>query len=166
MIRQTRFPDRLAILANRTYQFEIPALTDGRSLISAGEFDLPAGIKFLATECGLLAFNFEGSDLGGFTKLEFTGSGAVPPEVMSNRDELIALQIRRIRLAVYVAACVYGTHISVSHTSLRDPLFPGLADIFGWDYLGQGVALPANDYALLQRVLPGADELKRFSSLN
>jgi hypothetical protein len=162
MIERSQFPDTIAILANRTYRFEISNGAQGSDLAIVGRFNLPNNVQFLPTACGLLAFDFRGSDLGGFIRLESHGVGQTPTEVMSNRDDLIALQAKRIRFAVFVAACVYGTHISINHTSLREPNYPGLADIYCWFERDQLLCLSPQDYELLQHRLPNVAESRRF----
>jgi hypothetical protein len=150
--RQT-FPDRLAILPSHTYLFENSPGTDPLALRIAGRKVFQNGIEVIAANVGLLALNFKNHPLGPFEKLEARGNGPIPAEVTENQANMINLQIARLQMAVFVTACIYGTHAATNHTSLRDPLFPDLTDIYSWSEASEGLQMPIGDYEKMQALL-------------
>ncbi|MER9869273.1 hypothetical protein NKJ35_19210 [Mesorhizobium sp. M0136] len=121
------------------------------------------GVEAIATNLGLLAFSFKESSLGGFRRLDFRGIGEVPEVVMGNNEAIVSLQIDRLRMAVFVTACIYGVHSKRNHIALDRPLFPGLDEIYNWvEVPDHGVLLPEFDSNRLRdRLGPRVAELKK-----
>lgn len=127
-IEEIPFPDAFAILASQTYVFDVAASDREISMRIVSRRRLVNGVDAMAVNAGLLAFNFAGTPLGGFRRLR-SKSMTVPEAVMDNEAAMLRLQGERLRMAVFIAACVYGTHAESSHSTIRDPLFPGLGDV-------------------------------------
>src|SRR5215207_1414198 len=116
MIIKRPFLDELALLPSEAYIFDQAPDSRTLDLRIVGRKRLVNGIEAIATNIGLLAFDFKGSEFGDFEKIDFQGSGEVPEEVMANSDAMIALQVNRLRMAMFVTACVYGVHAKRNHT--------------------------------------------------
>jgi len=137
------FPDAFAILPSETYVFD--QLKEQKTITQriVGKTRLSNGMEVVAVNMGLLGFNFAGTSLGGFERLDFNGSGQVPQSVIANRGEILSLQIKRMRMAMFVTACIYGVHAERSHSGVEGALYPGLSDIYAWGYSGDLFSIPA-----------------------
>ncbi|MFO1102855.1 MAG: hypothetical protein U1E20_08135 [Methylocystis sp.] len=155
MIVERDFTDRIAILPSETYIF-LGGVDKSRTLNQSifGRRLLTNGVEVLAVNLGLLAFNYRNSNLGGFRRVEFLGSGQVPQRVVENTDALISLQLNRLRVATFVTACIYGVHAKRSCRSIDNPTFPSLDDVYGWvEIPDTGLFLPEMDTKRLQSQL-------------
>ncbi|SFI55076.1 hypothetical protein [Caulobacter sp. UNC279MFTsu5.1] len=137
MIEETAFPDALAILPSDTYVFDMAPGATEMSLRIVGQRKLNNGVGVTAVDLGLLAFDFKGTSLGGFRRLR-SNSGLVPEAVMDNEDAMLRLQTDRLRVAVFVSACIYGTHAKANHSTIRGAVLPGLDDVFSYAQVRDG----------------------------
>jgi hypothetical protein len=161
MINSTPFPDRLAILPSETYLFEQPSSSKKLTNRIVARKTLENGVNVAATNLGLIALDFAGSNLGGFNRLHDSRSGEVPPEVMANNAEAMALQIKRMRIAIFAAACIYGHHAQQTHTTVSSPVYPGLDDFLVWTEMPDDMlGLPVHECERLEAKLG-----KRIASL-
>lgn len=154
MIVEYQYSDVMAILPSETYVFGQPDNFPALDCSVISRRVLANGVEVLAINLGLLAFDFKQSSIGGFRRKDFRSSGEVPQDVIDNTDELISLQVNRLRFAIFVAACVYGVHAKRRHTCVDAPLFPCLSDVYGWVEIPErGFLLPYPDFERLQRHL-------------
>jgi|GEM_PF-1802520 len=150
---ETPFPDRLAILPSETYVFDhVPGVNE-LDLRIAGRRKMTNGIEVLATNVGLLAFDYRSSALGGLVKLDFRGSGQVPERIMDNQSDLIQAQISRLQFAMFMTACIYGVHAKSNNSGIDAPLFPALDEIFNWMEVDRQLMLPIPDADRLMSLL-------------
>ena len=134
-----QIPDAFAILPSDAYVFDQAVDSEVLTHRIVGREKLTDGVEVLAANLGLLAFDFKHSALAGrhFPQLEAGDESA---------DEFISLQALRLRVAVFVSACIYGVHAKRAHATLEGPLFPGLSDIYNWmEVPGPALGLPAFD---------------------
>lgn len=130
-IEETGFPDALAILPSDTYVFDVSAAATELTFRIVSRRKLANGVVAMAADMGLLAFDFAGTSLGGFRRLRST-NGVIPEAVMDNEAAMLRLQADRLRMAVFVTACIYGTHAKGRNSTIRGAVFPGLDDIFSY----------------------------------
>jgi len=158
MIVEYKYPDTMAILPSETYVFGLTGNSPTLDFSIVSRRTLVNKVDVLAINVGLLAFDFKQSIYGGFCRKDFRASGQIPQVVMDNTEALISLQVNRLRMAIFVAACVYGVHAKRGHTCVDSPLFPCLSDVFDWAELpNRGFLLPQADCNRLMRHL-GARE--------
>lgn len=151
MIVEYQYPDVMAILPSETYVFGEPDNFHALDCSVISRRVLANGVEVLAINFGLLAFDFKRSNFGGFRRKDFRSSGEVPQDVINNTDELISLQVNRLRAAIFLAACVYGVHAKRRHACVDAPLFPCLSDVYGWVEIPErGFLLPHPDFERLK----------------
>lgn len=91
---------------------------------------LSNGVDVRCTPEDLLVFDYTNCDLGNVERLVFQGTGVVPDEVRASSDYVFDTQRRRLTFAVFVAACIYGTHGGNSYSALSGMKYP-IADCAG-----------------------------------
>lgn len=159
-IVDTPFPDVMAILPSDGYVFDRAGAPE-LSLRVVARRTLSNGLIVVVTNCGPLCFDFAATPLGGFRRLDFQGEGEVPEESMRNRDELVTLLVRRMRMAVFAAACVYGTAAHLTRSQVRAPVSPSLDEIYAWHDGGGTVLMPTSE---IDRLRPRLIALARSST--
>lgn len=132
MIESSFFLDKVAILPSKSYVFDFTRSTAEISFKIIERKRLSNNVEVIATNIGILAFDFDRSEWGGLTRLQFRANGTVPDEVMENSKMLVSMQIKRMRFMVFVAACVFGTFASRNHRALEGMIFPELVDSYAW----------------------------------
>ncbi|TAU83226.1 hypothetical protein [Rhizobium leguminosarum] len=124
-----QLPHAVALNFSNSYYFGGEPAIERSDLTVASRATLSNGVDVLVTPDGLLVFDYTNSDLGKVERLVFRGAGSVPDEVMANNDYVFNVQRRRLTFAVYVAACIYGTHGGNSHSALSGLKYPNLGDV-------------------------------------
>ncbi len=124
------FPDLLAILPSDTYVFDHGPEALELTLRIVERRKLFNGVEVMAVNLGLLAFDFADGPLGGFRRLKSTGYGEISQAVRDNEAAMLRLQAQRLRVAVFVSACLYGVHAVRHHSTVRGAWFPSLDDVF------------------------------------
>lgn len=132
MTNSRPFPTTFAILPSDCYVF---AQERGRTELTqqvVADRTLGNGLRVTAANSGLLAFEFAATPLGAFNLVESHADGIVPDAVTASRERMLDIQAARLKLAMFVTACIYGRHAHLTHSSVRNPRYPGLDEIFGY----------------------------------
>lgn len=145
MITSRPFPTRFAILPNAYYTFDQPSGERKLTTRIAARYTLNNGLKVIAVNFGLLAFDFEQTPLGKFDLLESDTPGVVPDAVTQSRDDMLEVQAQRLEQAVFVSACIFGRYAFSKNSSIKEPRYPGLDELFNW-----GISTATNEIELFQ----------------
>jgi hypothetical protein len=95
---------------------------------------------------GAIALEFDqGSDLRSIDVLDYRGKDATPQVVMTNLEEVKALQVRRVHFANFIAACLLGRVAARKHRSLSGVRYSGLDQICAFIVHGQAIQLPPSE---------------------
>jgi hypothetical protein len=137
VILRQQFPQGFALNFSNSYYFGEKPTMEKNDLTAVSKATLSNGVDVQCTPEGLLLFDYTNSHLGNIERLVFHGVGAVPDEVMASNDHVLDVQRRRLTLAVYVAACIYGTHGGNSHSALLGMRYPNLGDV-AWISIADG----------------------------
>lgn len=159
MILREQFPQGLALNFSNSYYFGEKPTMEKDDLTAVSRATLSNGVDVQCTPDGLLLFDYTNSDLGNIERLVFHGAGAVPDEVMAGNDHVFDVQRRRLTLAVYVAACIYGTHGGNSHSALLGMRYPNLGDV-AWISIADGKFLYRSEDIDRLR-MPGSGDASR-----
>ncbi len=166
-ITKRQMATRFAILASTRYVFEQPKGSTTLSSAVVAERTMQDGLIVLAVNHGMIAFDFKDTPLGAFELLESAADGLVPDEVTASLDAFLEFQGKRLRRAVFVAACVYGRHAQLTHSSVLGPRYPGLDQIYNWvrDANSGELLLPKPDHdRFLPRLGQRLEALKKGAS--
>ncbi|MBB4389364.1 MULTISPECIES: hypothetical protein [Rhizobium] len=146
--------------SNSYYFGEEPAI-ERNNLTAVSGATLSNGVDVRCTPDGLLVFDCTNSDLGSVERLVFQGQGAVPDEVTASNDHVFDIQRRRMTFAVYVAACIYGTHGRNSHSALSGMRYPSLGDM-AWITIADGKFISRPEDIDRLRTPGGGDALRKM----
>ncbi|WP_300380395.1 hypothetical protein [Henriciella sp.] len=133
MIISRPFPTRFAILPNAYYTYDQPSGDRKLTTRISAEYTLNNGLTVVAVNVGLLAFDFEKTNLGKFDLFDSDAPGVIPEVVTQSRDNMLEVQTRRLEQAVFVSACIFGKYAFSKNSSIKEPRYPGLDELFNWD---------------------------------
>ncbi len=133
------FPNRLLAFPNLKHGFGTSEPLE-RPMRIVRSFDYPDIGRVHLTTIGAIGFDFDPQgSLASIDALDFRGSGAVPDEVMSNRDALNDLQQRRQMFMNFISAALFGRIAGALHRSLTGAQYCTLDRIFSFTVSGEEI---------------------------
>lgn len=131
-MKSYRLPDSLLIVPNVEYFFgEVRNQENCLDIIETFPFKNIGQIYL--TRLGAIGLRFfDSGPLRSILRLETSGSGMVPDNVMKNHDELIELQGRRLVFANFIAAGLFGHIAALGHTPLSGAQYVGMDEILAF----------------------------------
>lgn len=139
MIVRRVLPPRIAIVPSRAHVFANKDLELSTLVFSSKT--MRTGLEVFATYAGLLAFDFTKTSLGAFEFLDTRTPGIIPDVVVESREAVMELQVKRLQMAVFVSACIFGRHAKLTNSSMQKPNYPGLDEVFDWRKDDDGQAI-------------------------
>jgi hypothetical protein len=104
------------------------------------------------TRIGAMGFSFlDGGNLASIEQFDFRGTGLIPDYVTQRKDEVVALQGRRLLFANFVAAALFGRIAALQHTSLTGAISVGMNDMLVFQR--QGARLQVENSQYTERIL-------------
>lgn len=103
--------------------------------------------NILVTAIGAIGLEFlDSGPLQSIEQLDIVGAGAIPDHVTQRRDEIVALQGRRLLFANFIAAALFGRIAALQHTSLSGALNVGMNDMLVYEQRGDALAVERTPY--------------------
>lgn len=102
------------------------------------------------TKLGAIGITFlDTGALRSIEQLDAVGRGAfaIPDHVTARRDEMVALQGRRLLFANFIAGALFGRICAMRHTALSGAVSAGMNDILVFERRGSVLAVEATPYA-------------------
>ena len=102
------------------------------------------------TKLGAIGLQFlDGGALASIEQFDAVGPGAfaIPDHVTARRDEIVALQGRRLLFANFVAGALFGRMGAIRNTALSGAVSAGMNDIIVFERRGDSLAVESTPYA-------------------
>lgn len=149
-----QLPDSILVMPNAQTVFGDRAVQ--APLEIAGLLTYGDTAEVFLTQLGAIGLKFlEGGPLASIDLFDVEGTGAVPDYVTQRRDEVVALQGRRLLFANFVAAALFGRIAGLRHSPLSGAASAGMNDILCFKRHGDMLAIEQTAYtrAVLGRKL-------------
>lgn len=136
---------RILVLSNSELVFASDAGEAPLRIVECFQYGNTASI--FITAIGAIGLEFlDGGPLESIVQLDSVGAGAIPDHVSRRRDEIVALQGRRLLFANFVAGALFGRIAALQHTSLSGALNVGMNDMLVFEQRGDVLAVERTEY--------------------
>lgn len=147
-VTSKRLVDSILIMPNTKVLFGVDANSAPLEIVA--EFTFGDIARIYLTKLGAIGIQFlHGGMLGSIEQLDAVGPGAfaIPDHVTARRDEVVALQGRRLLFANFVAGAVFGRICAIRHTPLYGATSAGMNDILVFERRADVLAVESTPYA-------------------
>ncbi|MES2443956.1 MAG: hypothetical protein V4574_14095 [Pseudomonadota bacterium] len=145
-VTSRRLIDSILVLPNTKLIFGVPG--EG-----AHPLDVVESLRFgdiadiHLTRIGAIGLTFlDSGNLESIEQLDFHGAGLIPEHVTRRKDEIVALQGRRLLFANFVAAALFGRIAALQHTSLTGAVSVGMNDMLAFQRAGDRLQVENTPY--------------------
>ncbi len=146
-VTSKRLVDSILIMPNTEVLFGVDA--GAAPLEIAAELSFGDLARIYLTKLGAIGIEFlDAGALGSIEQLDAVGPGAfaIPDHVTARRDEVVALQGRRLLFANFIAGALFGRICAIRHTALSGAASPGMNDILVFERRSNVLAVETTPY--------------------
>jgi hypothetical protein len=164
IVESRKLIEKILVLPNHELTFgTLTGVEHPLDVIEAIRFGDVADIYL--TRIGAMGFSFlDGGNLASIEQFDFRGTGLIPDYVTERKDEVVALQGRRLLFANFVAAALFGRIAALQHTSLTGAISVGMNDMLVFQR--QGARLQVENSQYTERILaPKAKSLAQLRAI-
>lgn len=143
-----RLVDSILIMPNTEVLFGADAASAPLEIVEELTFGDTAQVYL--TRLGAIGLQFlDGGALASIEQLDAVGSGAfaIPDDVTTRRDEVVALQGRRLLFANFIAGALFGRICAIHNTPLSGAVSAGMNDIIAFERRGDVLAVESTPHA-------------------